>query len=170
MSTELDQWLPDIQVRLRQLPDRVDAAVRQIGRDLEDRVRRSVPVRSGRFARSISVEVDRREARLTSTHPAADALEEGGVVTGRPWLAIPLTPDARQLDGPRSDGPLVAIRTRSGAVYLASRGSVGSPRLRWRLQHQVTAPALRTLAHAVDQVREDATDRLRDVATTLVGS
>lgn len=169
MLRDLHAWLPDVERRLRRLPDEVDDAVRRIGRDLEDRVRRGVPVRSGRFARSISVEVDRREARLTSTHPAAEALDAGGVVTGRPWLAIPLTNDARRHAGPRSDGPLVSIRTRTGAVYLATRDGSGNLRLRWRLQHQVAAPALRVLSRAVEVVREDATDRLLAVGRTLQG-
>ena len=76
--------------------------------------------------------------RVTSSDPAALAVEEGGQFSGSPWLAIPLRQGLRGVDGPRASGALFSFRTRDGRIFLATKTAAGALNVLWRLTRRVT--------------------------------
>lgn len=165
MIETLEQWSRRLPAELERAPRTALQRLGDLVREQAARASRMAPRDTGKLSRSVRTEqrgdLSRGEIVLSSSHPGAALQDTGGVVRGRPWLAIPIGPRTHQ--SPRHDGSLFAIRSRSGAVYLASRRG-GALDLRWRLVRSIVVRGTGWLS---DPAREVATQAPRVVADAL---
>lgn len=131
-------------------------SLREARGDLLARLRRRLPRDTGDLAASYDVRVVGPDLVLSSDDPAAEAAERGRTIQGSPWVAVPLRAALRRLPGPRSDGPLISIRTADGRLFLASRAGARLD-VRWRLLRSVRPP------RGADAGRQAVDDTLRAV-------
>lgn len=168
----LEQWSRRIRDGLAALPGEIDDTVTEWAHELRARVRREIPRASGDLARSLRVDVDARDARaeveLSSTDPAAAALERGGTSTGRPWMAVPLRPDVARLGTPRADAGLVVVRMRDGRLFLGSPNGSGID-MRWKLERTISRRARPVIGPAWQRALRDLPRRILDTIDDAVG-
>ena len=169
MSESLQAWARRLPRELERAPKTAMGRLRALLAEQAERARRMAPRDTGAMGRSVVTEtrgdLGAGSLSLGSTHPGAALQDAGGVVRGRPWLAIPIGP--QRYSSPRLESGLFALRSRDGRVFLASRRG-GALDLRWRLvrsivvrgTHWISDPA-RAIAHqAPDVVAEALRDEL----------
>lgn len=162
MARTLEQWVADLPAALHRLPSLAEQKLRDLGKRALELARAKAPVDSGNLRDSLRLQISAGEITIYSTAPYASITETGGIITGKPWLAIPLVDAVRNLPGPRSDpANLFVLRSKDGRLFLASR-FFGHLEIRWKLQHQVTVRAQPFLGPAIDEAREIVEDDLLD--------
>jgi hypothetical protein len=139
LADQLATWAPEAAAALREMPARTREVLLGRARLWVQAARRNAPRGDGELARAIDGGVT-DDGRITVTMPAKYvAVEDGGTIRPRgQWLAVPVSPAAASLPGPRSDvADLFVLTLRDGRRFLASRAGAAVD-IRWRLVRQVT--------------------------------
>lgn len=137
-----EDFSKDLPFRLRRVGPAVTERLRAFAQTLELRLKSAAPKRHGFMAKAIKVELDYRDGanagriKIRIPDPAANAQEQGGVVRGNPWLAIPLRRELERFSGPRETGNYFVVRMNDGRLFLAS-GSGGRAEFHYRLKESV---------------------------------
>lgn len=168
MAEDLVHWAPRLAMSLKAIGPRVQARLRVLTAKLKIDAQRSAPKRSGRLARSVYATLSKKGIELGATAPYARITELGGVIYPRNAraLAIPLQRGLPEM-GPRHDGKLFVLRTRSGGVYLA-RDTGNTLDVRWKLVSSVRKRAQPFLRPALERLRRQLPGELgNEVATAI---
>lgn len=168
MAEDLVHWAPRLAMALKAVGPRIQARLRAVTAKLKIDAQRSAPRRSGRLARSIYATLSKKGIELGSTAPYARITEMGGVIYPRNAraLAIPLQRGLPEM-GPRHDGKLFVLRTRSGGVYLArDRGNTLD--VRWKLVSSVRRRAQPFLRPALERLRRRLPTEVGDEAAAAL--
>lgn len=165
----LERWVDETAAGLEHVGEVAEDALRRLGDRARDEIRRLAPRARGDLQRSIEVRHGEHEVELMSDHPAAALLEQGGMVRGQPWLAIPLGA-VGAVAGPRSDpADLFVLKSKDGRLFLASRSS-GALQLRWRLAREISISPQPFFGPGLEAAREGFERELADdVARTIQG-
>ena len=154
MAEDLIPWAERLSAVLQEAPATVGKALAGLRAPLEARARSGAPGGSGALRRSIQAKLAGQgaDSSLSVSMPAKYApVEFGGTVRAKRsrFLAVPISPSARSVAGPRADGALFVVSMQDGRRFLARKG-VGIE-LRWRLVESVTHRAHRFLGAAFDE-------------------
>ncbi len=165
MTRQLEEWAVEVPAGLR----RAQSTAARMLRELAERALREVKQRApGSVAETITLIETDEGAVIASTHPGAAKLEAGGLIRGRPWLAVPLHTYLERLPGPRSDpANLFVLRGKDGRLFLASRAS-GVLDVRWRLVSSVMLGAHPFFEPGIAAAREGFEEKLVTALDSLV--
>lgn len=178
-----ENFVKELPFRLRRVGPAVTDRLEQFARTLETRLKAAAPKRTGAMAQAINVKVNYTPPRGNSraqtagswagglvieiNDPAANALEQGGVVRGEPLLAIPLRRELERFAGPRETGRYFVVTMRDGRKFLADDDN-GRVRFSYRLKNQVFLAKNPFIMQTIRQVAPGFVDGvLRDGATIL---
>jgi hypothetical protein len=162
MAAELLQnWAPRYAREINRAPLLVQRELDDAALDAEVMAKNLVGKRTRQLMRSIEGRREGYRIRLSAQGPYAAIQEYGGTVRGRPFLAVPLTADARAKGRARNDPNLFVIRVRGRAFLVRREGR--RLEFRWLLLPQVTIKAHPYLGPAMDMVNRSMPMRMERV-------